>query len=82
MPGPAFAGVAPVTSFCEWEPTKANPVEGDHRLYGILTMEANRVVGAIRPKAMPVILTTPEELGARGEGGPVGATRHWPGARR
>jgi hypothetical protein len=46
MPGPAFAGVAPVTSFCEWEPTKANPVEGDHRLYGILTMEANRVVGA------------------------------------
>jgi putative SOS response-associated peptidase YedK len=42
--------------------TKANPVEGEHRLYGFLTTEANHVVGAIHPKAMPVILTEPEEM--------------------
>jgi putative SOS response-associated peptidase YedK len=29
--------------------------------YGILTTEANAVVAPIHPKAMPVILTTPEE---------------------
>lgn len=41
----AFAGI--------WTPwhgvrgTKANPVEGEHRLYGFLTTEANGIVGAI-----------------------------------
>jgi putative SOS response-associated peptidase YedK len=41
--------------------TKANPVEGEHQLYGFLTTDANAEVGAIHPKAMPVILTRPEE---------------------
>jgi putative SOS response-associated peptidase YedK len=42
--------------------TKLNPVEGEHWLYGFLTTEANGVVSAIHPKAMPVILTEPEEM--------------------
>jgi putative SOS response-associated peptidase YedK len=42
--------------------TKANPVEGEHTLFGFLTMEANNVVGAIHPKAMPVILSDPAEI--------------------
>jgi putative SOS response-associated peptidase YedK len=41
--------------------TKADPVEGEHLLYSSLTSEPNGVVGPIHPKAMPVILTTPEE---------------------
>lgn len=41
--------------------TKANPVEGDHLLYGFLTTDANAIVGAIHPKAMPVLITTDEE---------------------
>lgn len=41
--------------------TKANPVEGEHQLYGFLTCDANAVVKPIHPKAMPVILTTAEE---------------------
>lgn len=31
-------------------------------LYGFLTTEANQEVGAVHPKAMPVILTQPDEL--------------------
>jgi putative SOS response-associated peptidase YedK len=56
----AFAGI--------WTPwrgvrgTKAHPVEGEHRLYGFLTTEANGVVGPIHSKAMPVLLTTAEEM--------------------
>ena len=42
--------------------TKANPVEGEHKLFGFLTTEANDVVGAIHPKAMPVILTSQAEI--------------------
>lgn len=42
--------------------TKANPVEGEHQLFGFLTTEANDTVGAIHPKAMPVILATPREI--------------------
>ena len=42
--------------------TKANPVEGQHELFGFLTTEANAEVGAIHPKAMPVILTTDAEI--------------------
>jgi putative SOS response-associated peptidase YedK len=55
----AFAGI--------WRPwtgvrgTKAEPVEGEHLLYSFLTSEPNGIVGPIHPKAMPVILTTPEE---------------------
>ena len=40
---------------------KSAPVEGEHRLYGFLTTEANSVVGPVHPKAMPVLLTTAEE---------------------
>jgi putative SOS response-associated peptidase YedK len=56
----AFAGI--------WRPwkgvrgTKADPVEGEHLLYSFLTTEPNSVVKPIHPKAMPVILTTPEEF--------------------
>jgi putative SOS response-associated peptidase YedK len=55
----AFAGI--------WRPwtgvrgTKADPVEGEHLLYSFLTSEPNGVVAPIHPKAMPVMLTTPEE---------------------
>jgi putative SOS response-associated peptidase YedK len=42
--------------------TNANPVESERQLLGFLTMQANDVVGAIHPKAMPVILTTPAEI--------------------
>ncbi|MBX9933744.1 MAG: SOS response-associated peptidase family protein [Methylobacterium sp.] len=58
----AFAGI--------WRPwtgvrgTKAeNPdrVDEEHRLFSFLTTEANGVVGSVHPKAMPVLLTTPEE---------------------
>ncbi|RED36207.1 putative SOS response-associated peptidase YedK [Rhodopseudomonas thermotolerans] len=56
----AFAGI-----WTEWtgtRGTKANPVEGRHLLYGFLTTEPNDVVAPIHPKAMPVIVTTPEEF--------------------
>jgi hypothetical protein len=36
-------------------------VEGEHLLYSFLTAQPNGVAGPIHPKAMPVILTTPEE---------------------
>jgi putative SOS response-associated peptidase YedK len=55
----AFAGI-----WTEWNGvrgTKANPVEGNHLLYGFLTTVSNGVVAPIHPKAMPVILTTEEE---------------------
>jgi putative SOS response-associated peptidase YedK len=58
----AFAGI--------WRPwtgtrgTKAEPVEGEHRLFGFLTCEANDVVRPIHAKAMPVLLTTPEACDA------------------
>jgi putative SOS response-associated peptidase YedK len=42
--------------------TKANPVEGEHQLFGFLTTNANAEVGTIRPKAMPVILTKDAEI--------------------
>ncbi len=56
----AFAGV--------WTPwrgvrgTKSASVEGDHELFGFLTTEANAVVAPVHPKAMPVILTTSDEV--------------------
>ena len=55
----AFAGL--------WRPwtgtrgTKAAPVEGEHHLFAFLTCAPNSVVAPIHPKAMPVLLTTPEE---------------------
>ena len=55
-----FAGI--------WRPwtgtrgTKAEPVEGEHLLYSFLTCDANAVVKPIHAKAMPVILTTADEV--------------------
>jgi putative SOS response-associated peptidase YedK len=42
--------------------SSTHPVEGEHQLFGFLTTDANDVVGAIHPKAMPVILTTEAEI--------------------
>ena len=58
----AFAGVW--TSWRGVRGTKANPIEGEHDLYGFLTTDANGVVGPIHPKAMPVMLSTTEEWDA------------------
>jgi putative SOS response-associated peptidase YedK len=58
----AFAGL--------WRPwtgtrgTKADPVDGEHHLFAFLTCAPNAEVAPIHPKAMPVILTTPEECDA------------------
>jgi putative SOS response-associated peptidase YedK len=54
-----FAGI-----WCTWRGTrgtKANPLEGEHALYGFLTTSPNDVVKPVHSKAMPVILTTPDE---------------------
>jgi putative SOS response-associated peptidase YedK len=42
-------------------PKRDEPVPEEHRLYAFLTTEANEVVRPVHPKAMPVLLTTPEE---------------------
>ena len=42
--------------------TKASPVVGEHQPFGFLTTDANAEVGAVHPKAMPVILTTDAEI--------------------
>lgn len=55
----AFAGI--------WRPwtgvrgTKADPIEGEHRLYSFVTCDANDIVRPVHAKAMPVMLTTPED---------------------
>lgn len=41
---------------------KVREGETTNDLYGLLTTEPNAEVGAIHPKAMPVILTTPDEI--------------------
>ena len=41
---------------------KVKQGETTNDLFAFLTTEPNREVGAIHPKAMPVILTTPEEV--------------------
>ncbi len=40
----------------------------EHRLFSLLTTEANEIVRPIHAKAMPVLLTTPEEMDAWLEG--------------
>lgn len=55
----AFAGIW--TRWHGLRGTKKDPVEGEHELFGFLTTDANSVVAPIHPKAMPAILTTPEE---------------------
>jgi putative SOS response-associated peptidase YedK len=42
--------------------TKANPVNGEHELFGFLTTEPNVDVRPVHSKAMPVILRTPGEI--------------------
>jgi putative SOS response-associated peptidase YedK len=59
-PMAAFAGI--------WRPwqgvrgTKKDPIEGGHLLFSFLTCAPNDVVAPVHPKAMPVILTEPEEF--------------------
>ena len=55
----AFAGIW--TTWSGVRGTKADPVRGEHKLYGFLTTTANGIVGPVHPKAMPVLLTTAEE---------------------
>jgi putative SOS response-associated peptidase YedK len=54
----AFAGL-----WRPWTGTRAR-LAGQHELFAFLTTDANAVVAPIHPKAMPVILTTPEECDA------------------
>ncbi len=56
----AFAGL-----WTQWTGTrgpKSDPVEGRHRLFAFLTTDANAEVKPVHPKAMPVILTEPEQM--------------------
>jgi putative SOS response-associated peptidase YedK len=55
----AFGGIW--TEFRGDRGTKSKPIPGPHPVYGFLTTAPNAVVEPIHPKAMPVILTTPEE---------------------
>jgi putative SOS response-associated peptidase YedK len=55
----AFAGIW--TEYRGDRGTKSKPIPGPHLVYGLLTTEPNAVVEPIHPKAMPAILTTPEE---------------------
>ncbi|MBE7728752.1 SOS response-associated peptidase [Komagataeibacter sp. FXV3] len=53
-----FAGV-----WCQWTSVRRlADGETTDDLFGFLTTAANREVGSIHPRAMPVILTTPDEL--------------------
>jgi putative SOS response-associated peptidase YedK len=56
----AFAGIW--TDWIGTRGTKANPIEGNHTLFGFLTTKPNAVVAPIHPKAMPVILTSAEDF--------------------
>lgn len=56
----AFAGLW--TTWPGVRGPRANPIDGEHLLYGFLTTDANGVVGPVHPKAMPVLLTTSEEF--------------------
>lgn len=58
----AFAGLW--TPWTGLRGPKSAPVEGDHELFGFLTTDPNAVVAPIHAKAMPVILTTPDEVDA------------------
>jgi putative SOS response-associated peptidase YedK len=55
-----FAGI-----WRDWEGdrgTKAKPNVARHRLYAFLTTEPNGIVEPIHSKAMPVLLTTPDDV--------------------
>lgn len=54
----AFAGI-----WTEWTSVrKVKEGETTNALFGFLTTDPNAEVGAVHPKAMPVILTTPNEI--------------------
>jgi putative SOS response-associated peptidase YedK len=55
----AFGGIW--TEFKGERGTKSKALPDPHLVYGFLTTAPNAVVEPIRPKAMPVILTTDEE---------------------
>lgn len=55
-----FAGIW--TTWSGIRGTKKAPVDGEHTLYGFLTTRPNSIVKPIHSKAMPVILTTAEEM--------------------
>ncbi len=53
-----FAGI-----WCNWTSVrKVKEGETTNDLYGFLTTDPNKEVAAVHPKAMPVILRTPEEV--------------------
>lgn len=55
-----FAGL-----WTPWQGTRGSartPRPGEHRLFAFLTCAPNAVVAPVHPKAMPVILTTPDEI--------------------
>lgn len=55
-----FAGI-----WTSWTGTRGlmkTPRPGDHQLFAFLTSEPNAVVGKVHPKAMPVMLTAPDEI--------------------
>ncbi|KAA3509674.1 SOS response-associated peptidase [Agrobacterium rosae] len=55
-----FAGV-----WTDWNGTRGsmkNPREGQHELFAFLTTDSNEVVKPIHPKAIPVVLTTKQEV--------------------
>lgn len=58
----AFAGIwRPWTGVRGTKRENPDRVSEPHRLFAFLTTEANGVVGPVHPKAMPVLLTEPEE---------------------
>ena len=56
--GTCFAGIWTIWTSVR----KVKEGETTNDLYAFLTTEPNAEVGAIHPKAMPVILTTPDEV--------------------
>jgi putative SOS response-associated peptidase YedK len=56
----AFAGLR--TRWRGMRGPKSAPVEGEDELFRFLTTAANAVIAPIHPKAMTVILTTPDEF--------------------
>jgi putative SOS response-associated peptidase YedK len=57
----AFGEDCPLARFAGiWAKVRLGETTND--LYALLTTEPNAEVGAIHPKAMPLILTTPEEV--------------------
>ena len=58
----AFAGIwRPWTGVRGTKGENPERAAQEHRLFSFLTTEANGVVGAVHPKAMPVLLTEPDE---------------------